>query len=292
MKNFGAQSMFTELITVLVKKPQSFMSKVNLKKWNYTYPLYQDLINQNYNEFINIIKKFGTKIIELKLENENDELCDSIFTHDPSIITNEGAIILSMGKDVRKPETLAHKSLYESLDIPIIGILENDATAEGGDCLWFNDRLLLIGKSKRTNAKGIIELTTILNKLNIEVIPIKLSITPNSDSCFHLMSIVSMLDHDLIIGYEKLLPLDLIKVLNKNDINLIKIPEDEFLKSKTLAVNILALSPRNLILLKGYPKTCELLSKVNCKLNLFYGDELCIKAEGGPTCLTRPILRK
>ena len=99
MKNFGAQSMFTELITVLVKKPQSFMSKVNLNKWNYTYPLDQDLINQNYNEFIKIIKKFGTKIIELKLENENDELCDSIFTHDPSIVTNEGTALLKGGAE-------------------------------------------------------------------------------------------------------------------------------------------------------------------------------------------------
>ena len=58
-----------------------------------------------------------------------------------------------------------------------------------------------------------------------------------------------------------------------------------------LAVNILALSPRNLVLLSGYEKTNELLIKENCILNLFDGNELCIKAEGGPTCLTRPILR-
>ena len=41
----------------------------------------------------------------------------------------------------------------------------------------------------------------------------------------------------------------------------------------------------------NHDKTAELLTKSGCKLNFFSGDELCIKAEGGPTCLTRPILR-
>ena len=75
------------------------------------------------------------------------------------------------------------------------------------------------------------------------------------------------------------------------NIKIIPIPEEDYLNSKTLAVNILALSPRNLIMIKGYNKTAELLTKFGCKLNFFDGYELCIKAEGGPTCLTRPLLR-
>ena len=290
MNNFGAQNMYTELKSVLIKKPQTFMSSVDCKKWNYEYPLNQNLIDKNYTEFLNIIKKFDIKIIELKLKDETNELCDSIFTHDPSIVTNQGAIILNMGKKLRKPEIIEHEKLYRSMGIPIIGKLDDNATVEGGDCLWLNEKILLIGKSSRTNTKGINQIQEILKKINVTTIQINLPLI-NKNSCFHLMSIVSILDYDLIIGYKKYMPDNLLDILKKNNIKLVEIPEEEYFNSKTLAVNILSLSPRNLVLLKGYPMTCEILLKENCILNLFSGNELCIKAEGGPTCLTRPIWR-
>jgi len=83
MNNYGAQNMVACLKKVLMKRPQKFMSKVDLQKWNYTSPLDQDFINENYNEFYKIIKNSGAEIVDLKLINENAELCDSIFTHDP-----------------------------------------------------------------------------------------------------------------------------------------------------------------------------------------------------------------
>ena len=292
MKNFGAQNMVSSLKKVLMKKPQTFMSKVDTQKWNYIAPLDQYLINENYNDFYKIIKNSGAEIIELGLEDENEELCDSIFTHDPSLVLNEGAIILNMGKELRKKETTFHKKLYGAINIPVIGRIINDGTVEGGDCLWINKNTLIVGESYRTNKAGIDQLYEILKLLNIQLIPIQLPKNDNKDSCFHLMSIISMLDHDLAIGSEKLLPLDLINILKKNGVKLLSIPEDEYFDSNTLAVNILALAPRNLVSIDGYPKTLDLLSKSKCKLNLFSGSELCIKAEGGPTCLTRAILRK
>ena len=284
--------MYSDLKIVLMKKPQPFMEKINIKKWNYPYPLDQKLIDNNYNEFKNIIIKFGTKIIELDLKNENSELCDSIFTHDPSLVTFEGAIILNMTKNLRKIETKFHLDIYKNLNIPIIGQLEHDENVEGGDCLWINDSLLLVGKSDRTNLKGINKLKNILNRFNIETIPISLPKIPNYNCCFHLMSTVSILDKDLIIGYRKFLENSFFEILKKNKIKFIDIPEDEYFKSQTLAVNILALSPRNLILMKEHNKTCETLLNENCNINVFSGSELCIKLQGGPTCLTRAILRK
>jgi len=291
MKNFGAQNMVSSLKKVLMKKPQTFMSKVDTQKWNYITPLDQHLINENYNDFYKIIKNSGAEIIELQLENESEELCDSTFTQDPSLILNEGAIILNMGKQLRKKETLAHKNFYDSINIPILGSIINDGTVEGGDCLWINNTTLLVGESYRTNRAGIEQLHEILKSLNIQLIPIKLPQNNNKSSCFHLMSIISMLDHDLAIGCERLLPFDLKNILKNNRIELINMPEKEYFKSNTLAVNVLALSPRNLVTIEGYPKTLDLLSKAECKLSLFSGSELCIKAEGGPTCLTRPIWR-
>lgn len=291
MKNFGAQDMVSSLKKILMKKPQKFMSKVDSQKWNYIKPLDQNLINKNYNDFYKIIKNSGAEIFELRLEDENEELCDCIFTHDPSLVLNEGAIILNMGKQLRKKEAFAHKNYYDSINIPIIGKIINEGTVEGGDCLWINNKTLLVGETYRTNKAGLEQLHEILKFLNIKLIHIKLAKNTNKDSCFHLMSAISMLDHDLAIGCERLLPSELKNILKKNGVELLCIPEDEYFASSTLAVNILALSPRNLVTIQGYPKTLELLLKSKCKINLFSGNELCIKAEGGPTCLTRPIWR-
>ena len=291
MIKIGAQNMVCTIKKVLMQKPREYMSKVNLKKWNYESPLSQKKINQNYRDFYKIIKNFGTEIIELNIENKNEELCDSVFTHDPSLIINQGAIILNMGKKLRRKETKAHENLYKKMNIPIIGKINKWGTVEGGDCLWINNKTLLVGESTRTNKDGIKQLKEILNKYEIKVISIKLPKNNNSESCFHLMSLVSMIDHDLAIGYLPMIPEKLYTLFKINNIKLINIPEDEYILSKTLAVNCLALSPRNLVLLKGYPKTEKKLIKENCELNIFEGSELCIKAEGGPTCLTRPLLR-
>ena len=291
MQNFGAQNMVATLKRVLIKKPQPFMSKVDPQKWNYVAPLNQRLINENYNEFYQIIKNSGAEIIELQMIDENEELCDSIFTHDPSLVLKEGAIVLNMDKRLRKNETIAHKRLYDSLGIPIVGSIIDEGTVEGGDCLWINDFTLLVGEGNRTNKAGIKQLDEILKLYNIQLIPISLPARRNNDSCFHLMSFISMLDHDLAIGCKSLLPIDLITVLKNNGIKLINMPEDEFFKSSTLGVNILALSPRNLVAMQGCSKTLDLLSNAGCTLSLFQGKDLCLRAEGGPTCLTRAIWR-
>jgi N-dimethylarginine dimethylaminohydrolase len=292
MSKFGAQNMVSQLKKVLMKRPQNFMSKVDLQKWNYTSPLDQDILYENYNEFYKIIKNSGAEIVDLKLTNENEELCDSIFTHDPSLVLNDGAIILNMGKNLRKKETEEHTNFYNEEKIPIIGKVINTGTVEGGDCLWINNKTLIIGESYRTNKDGINQLNNILNFHNVKLIPIKLPQYNSGDSCFHLMSLISMLDHNLAIGCLSLLPENVINILKNQNIELIEIPEDEYFNSKTLSVNILALSPRNLVAMKDYPKTIELLIKSGCKINLFSGNELCIKAEGGATCLTRPIWRE
>ena len=292
MSKFGAQNMVSQLKKVLMKRPQNFMSKVDLQKWNYTSPLNQEILNQNYNEFYRIIKNSGAEIVDLKLTNENEELCDSIFTHDPSLVLNDGAIILNMGKNLRKKETEEHTNFYNEEKIPIIGKVINTGTVEGGDCLWINNKTLIIGESYRTNKDGINQLNNILNFHNVKLIPIKLPQYNSGDSCFHLMSLISMLDYDLAIGCLSLLPENVINILKNQNIELMEIPEDEYFNSNTLSVNILALSPRNIVAMKGYPKTIELLNKSGCIINLFSGNELCIKAEGGATCLTRPIWRE
>ena len=176
--------MVSSLKKILMKKPQKFMSKIDLKKWNYISPLDQNLINENYNDFYKIIKNSGAEIVELKLTNENQELCDAIFTHDPSLVLNEGAVLLNMAKKLRQKETDEHANLYHSINIPILGRITNQGTVEGGDCLWLNEKTLIVGESFRTNKLGINQLNNILKFHNITLVPITIPKYKNESSCF------------------------------------------------------------------------------------------------------------
>ena len=111
------------------------------------------------------------------------------------------------------------------------------------------------------------------------------------EACLHLMSVISLLDHDLALVYLPLFPTRLLQLLEREAVTCLAAPEEEFTQSRGLSVNVLALGPRHCVMIEGFPKTEALLRQAGCKLETFPGDELCLKAEGGPTCLTRPLLR-
>ena len=47
----------------------------------------------------------------------------------------------------------------------------------------------------------------------------------------------------------------------------------------------------SLIAVAGFPKTKAAMEAAGCTVATFEADALCIACEGGPTCLTRPVLR-
>jgi len=289
MNKYGAQNMFSELKSVLINVPLKDMSNVDCKKWHYQEPLNQNKIEKNFFSFSNLLKSFGSEIYYL---DQQDKYYDSVFPHDPSLVTKHGAIILNMGKKLRKHEPRLHKKFYESINIPIIGTIKSPGTVEGGDCLWIDEKTLVVGKGFRTNHLGIDQLKGILNKYKINVIGFDLPYFYGPDACLHLMSLISILDYNLAIVYKPFFPVELLKFLESKGFDCIDIPKKDFLDSNGLAINILALSSRNIIMLEGFSKTETILKKMGCDIQTFDGNELCVKAEGGPTCLTRPIYRK
>ena len=289
MNKIGAQNMFSELKSVLINVPLKDMSNVDCKKWHYQEPLNQNKIEKNFFSFSNLLKSFGSEIYYL---DQQDKYYDSVFPHDPSLVTKHGAIILNMGKKLRKYEPRLHKKFYESINIPILGEINSPGTVEGGDCLWFDEKTLVVGKGFRTNHSGIDQLKGILNKYGIKVIGFDLPYFHGPDACLHLMSLISILDYNLAIVYKPFFPVELLKFLESKGFDCIDIPKKDFLDSNGLAINILALSSRNIIMLEGFSKTETILKKMGCDIQTFDGNELCVKAEGGPTCLTRPIYRK
>jgi N-dimethylarginine dimethylaminohydrolase len=219
---------------------------------------------------------------------ELPEHSDAIFTHDPVIVTDEGSIILRMGKEQRRGEEAAIGTALEEFGVPTLATLEGEATAEGGDLLWLDHDTLAVGRGYRTNAEGLRQLTAVLRPLGVETLEVQLPHGDGPVSCLHLMSLISMLDHNLAVVHLPLLPVPFVELLSDRGIAVVEVPDEEY---PTMGPNVLALAPRRCLTIEGNPVTRERLEAAGCEVLTYRGEELSLKAEGGATCLTRPILR-
>jgi len=154
--------------------------------------------------------------------------------------------------------------------------------------MWLDHDTLAVGRGYRTNAEGLRQLTAILRPLGVETVEVQLPHGDGPESCLHLMSLISMLDHDLAVVHLPLLPVPFVELLSDRGVSLIRVSREEY---PTMGPNVLALAPRRCLMIDGNPHTKERLEGVGCEVLTYRGEELSLKAEGGPTCLTRPILR-
>ncbi len=208
------------------------------------------------------------------------------------LITDRGAIILSMGKALRRGEPALHEDTYNRLGIPVVGRIMDPGQVEGGDCVWVDRKTLAIGRGVRTNQDGIQQMANLLVPLGVEVLGYDLPLWHGEDACLHLMSIISPLADDLALVYAPLLPTAFYQLLKARGIRLIEGDAGEFSSSHGLSLNVLPTAPREVIAVAGFPKTKAAMEEAGCVVKTFEADALCIACEGGPTCLTRPILRK
>ena len=80
---------------------------------------------------------------------------DAVYTHDPSLATDYGIILMHPGKPNRIAEARQHGEFFRSLGIPMLGTIKPPGTTEAGDIVWLDPKTLLIGNGYRTNADGI-----------------------------------------------------------------------------------------------------------------------------------------
>ena len=287
---FGVSSMTAPLKKVAVMKPGEALLKANPSKWHYG-PLFDpSQIEKNHSNFVQILKDSGAEILWMP---EGDlAIADSIFTYDASLMTPYGAILMSPGKLLRRGEQNIHKKFYQELTIPIIGQVGLDGLAEAGDTLWLDNKTLIIGRGFRTNLAGIQQIKKILSPKNITIHIFDLPTYSGESSCLHLMSLISLVDFRSALVFKPLLPVGLLELLIEKQFSLIEAPVLEFERSNTLSTNVLATSPGKCIMLDSVPNTRFALEKQGIQVKVFNGDSLCIGCEGGPTCLTRPILRE
>ena len=287
---FGVSSMTNRLATVGMLKPMKALKTADPKKWHYGNSFDPTKINDNYSSFTKILTDLDVKI--LWMESKNNENADSIFTYDASFMTPRGAILLLPGKPLRKGEEKIHEAFYKKNNIPIIGRLSGSASAEGGDIFWVDKETVVIGKSFRTNQEGIEQIKRIFNAFNVIVVSFDLPFFLGSEACLHMMSLISLVDDKKALTYKTLLPIGLVQLLEKKGYDLIEAPEDEFISSEGLNINVLAIKPGECVMISGFPKTKKTLENNGVNVHTFEGNSLCIGCEGGPTCLTRPILRE
>jgi dimethylargininase len=213
---------------------------------------------------------------------------DAIYVYDPALVTDRGAIILSMGKEQRQGEETPMARRLMDLGVPVLHTLGGEARAEGGDLLWLDHDTLAVGLGFRTNAEGMRQLGEALAG-HVTLRPVELPYYSGPKSCLHLLSLISIVDHKLAVIYPPLLSVPFWQDLQERGFRLIEVPSQEF---ETMGTNVLALAPGLCVMLEGNPITQRRLEAAGCRVLTYRGNEISLKAEGGPTCLTRPILRE
>ena len=290
MNAFGSQSMAAPLRRVLMRSAANAMRHARRSEWHYG-PGFDPVRAAAQHERLARLLAASGAVIEW-IEDSDDGLSDSVFTHDPSLMTDRGAIVLSMGKLLRRTEPALHEETYRRLGIPVLGRIMDPGQVEGGDCVWVDSKTLAIGRGVRTNQEGIQQMANLLAPLGVEVYGYDLPLWHGEDACLHLMSIISPLADELALVYAPLLPTAFFQLLKAHGIRLIDGDADEFSSSHGLSLNVLPTAPREVIAVGGFPKTKAAMEEAGCNVKTFEADALCIACEGGPTCLTRPILRQ
>ena len=213
---------------------------------------------------------------------------DAIFVRDPSMVTDDGAVIGRPAKEVRRAETRSVADFYRALEIPILAQIEGPGVLEMGDLFWIDEYTLAAGEGFRTNAAALDELEIRLQPFSIDIIRVPLPYWHGPDECLHLTSLISPIDKGLAVGYLPLLSVNFLGVLQAVGWKVIPVPDEEFASQ---GANVLALGPRKVLVLSGNPVTRQRLERAGCEVLEYTGDEISHNRGGGPTCLTRPLLR-
>jgi N-dimethylarginine dimethylaminohydrolase len=214
------------------------------------------------------------------------ETPDGVYVHDPATVVDGRAVLLRPGKEERRAEVDALGADLAAAGLRVGATLEPPATAEGGDMLFLDDGTLVIGRGYRTNDAGVEALRDALPEY--DVVPVDLPHYRGRGEVMHLLSLISPLAADLAIVYLPLMPVRLVELLEERGISFVEVPDDEF---ETMACNVLALGPRRALALDGNPETRRRLEATGVEVVVYSGEELSRKGDGGPTCLTRPLVR-
>jgi N-dimethylarginine dimethylaminohydrolase len=282
-RRYGAQSMTAPLLEALVKRPgEAFGRAFDDPVHGYLHPVDLELAQRQHDAYVDVLTHLGVRVHELGVETDDPDL---VYQFDPLLVSDRGAIPLRPGKPNRLGEPAVVEAWMDERLIPIAGRIEAPGTLEGGDTFWLRPDLLVIGRTLRTNDAGARQLASIVGGEH-RIVDVPYWHGPAE--LIHLLSVISPVADDLAVVYLPLVPVGLWELLSDLGVRTIAVPDDEF---ATLGCNVLAVRPGVVVMAEGNPATAAALAAVGCEVHTYPASEIGINGSGGPTCLTRPILR-
>ena len=279
---WGTPDMVSKLEHVLVRTPTTIGNFVADAQWREPD---RDALVPEHSEFIDLLSTLGCTVHTAPAV---DGLVDAVYMHDPMIMTPHGAILLQMGKPIRRAEPAQIRNDLERIGAPILGELTGSAIADGGDKVWIDSKTLLIGHGYRTNGEGISQIRNMLSPFGVEVLAFDLPHFQGPDAVLHLMSVLSPISHTRAVVYEPLAPVRLLEFLRSRNISWLTVNDKEV---HTQGANILAVAPDVVVLAAGNPEIEGKLRESGVVVHIFNGANVAVKGDGGPTCLTAPLSR-
>jgi N-dimethylarginine dimethylaminohydrolase len=280
-----------ELLSVMVCPPDhaGWNGFQRAKAWEELGYLHRpdfDVAREQHEKLCRALRNGGAQVVCLPPEASLS--LDAVYVHDASFPTDYGAILMNPGKKNRAAEAISHGSFYSAMGARVLGRVCEPGTCEAGDMVWLDARTLLIGRGYRTNAEGIAQVRALLVTCGVEVLSAPLPYGPGPSACLHLMSLMSMLDERTVLVDLPRLAVETVELLKSRGFRLIEI---DYSERETLACNVLSLGKGRLVAIEENVRTNCHLRDVGFDVSTFPGSEICINGSGGPTCLTRPLLR-
>jgi len=278
---YGVTSMIAPLRRVLVRRPATAGDWAGAA-WRTPDA---DLLARQHERFCELLANLGPQVeVAPALEGQ----VDAVYMHDPLVMTARGGIALQMAKPARVREPRHASEELERLGIPVLGALSGNAYADGGDRYWIDDTTMAIGLGYRTNRAGADALARLAEPEGVQVITYDTPHDQGPGSVLHLQSFLSGVAEELCVVFEPLAPVRLLQGLAERGIEWIAIDHDSYL---AMGCNVLAVRPGVVVMVDTAPAVRRELERRGVEVHAYDGSELSLKGDGGPTCLTQPLLR-
>ncbi|MEI6626931.1 MAG: arginine deiminase family protein [Thermoleophilia bacterium] len=279
---YGVQSMVDPLRRVLIRRPAT-TGDFAAADWRQPDPA---RLIAEHEAFGALLESLGC---EVTVAEPVEGMVDSVYVCDPVWTCGQGAIVLRSAKPARVGEGEAMVAPLEAAGVPIAGRLTGTATADGGDMVWLDNETLAVARGYRTNAEAHRQLDEILAAEGARTMRFDLPHDRGAAHVLHLMSFVSPVTHDLAVVFEPLAPVTLMQELQERGIGIIPLGEDEY---HSMGCNILATAPGVVVVLDGNPNVRRAMEAKGIEVHAYQGGDVSLKGDGGPTCLTRELLRR
>ena len=281
MHAYGVTSMIAPLRRVLVRRPALAGDWADAA-WRTPDP---DRLAAQHEAFCELLAGLGA---EVEIAGALDGQVDAVYMHDPMVMSGRGGIPLRMAKPARTREPDHARGELERLGIPVLGTIEAPGYADGGDRYWIDDATMAVGLGYRTNRAGAAALARLVEPEGVVVETYDMPHDQGPGSVLHLQSFLSGVADRLCVIYEPLAPVRLLQDLRERGTDWIAIDGDDYL---AMGCNILAVRPGVVVMVDGVPGVRRALERRGVEVHAYDGSELSLKGDGGPTCLTQPLLR-